>query len=333
MTGILLLGMPFWGEQEDIGKARQRLLKKIPIPANAIALEQINSFPAEEEGRFLLHNPCSLLMGSNSELYIVDRADNCIFICDNNGRFLRTLGRKGQGPGEFLSPGKVLAAQDSLIVLNQGNSRVDFFDLSGQFKRSFKIFKSYRDCAVHSGRIYLTSMGQRDEKLVDVLDFQGNRLFSFGDTRYDHYLLNWCRIAISSDGNIYLAFEHLPAIQRYTVDGRLLNEFRLKRPMSDIQEDINIRQARVKKPGPSAAAVITTSIVAVDNGVYVLHVYPRVEIFHFDPEGRPKRAFWYEYADAYFQDMLISRNQDAEHFYLLDIKSGTVLVLGLKIHK
>ena len=65
-----------------------------------------------------------------------------IRVFDVAGRFLRAIGRRGNGPGEFgeFSTVRVLRAPDgSLVAYDGGNLRVHHFDSSGTYQRTVRI--------------------------------------------------------------------------------------------------------------------------------------------------------------------------------------------------
>jgi hypothetical protein len=56
-------------------------------------------------------------------------------IFDGNGIFLRSIGRKGEGPGEFLGALQLVALSDtSFAVFDQGNQRLSVFDTTGTLR-------------------------------------------------------------------------------------------------------------------------------------------------------------------------------------------------------
>jgi hypothetical protein len=51
-------------------------------------------------------------------------------VYEPSGNFLKSIGRKGAGPGEFRFPGPMLAARDSVAVFDASNGRVTVLDAS-----------------------------------------------------------------------------------------------------------------------------------------------------------------------------------------------------------
>jgi sugar lactone lactonase YvrE len=57
-----------------------------------------------------------------------------IAVYDRNGRFLRTFGRLGSGPGEFRTPhGVDIDGMNRLVVADRGNNRLQILELDGTY--------------------------------------------------------------------------------------------------------------------------------------------------------------------------------------------------------
>lgn len=64
------------------------------------------------------------------EIFILDFKDNTISKYDWEGRLIKRVGRKGQGPMDFLGPKCLCASNDKLFLLDQMNTRIAEFDLN-----------------------------------------------------------------------------------------------------------------------------------------------------------------------------------------------------------
>jgi hypothetical protein len=80
-----------------------------------------------------------LEVGPDGTIYTVHPQENAIRVHDSAGAFLRTIGRAGEGPGEFDSPGPIGMLGDTLWVLDYGTYRFSFFDLAGNLLGSQRI--------------------------------------------------------------------------------------------------------------------------------------------------------------------------------------------------
>ncbi len=52
----------------------------------------------------LINRPFEIRLAADGTVYVLDWGDVCIRVFDANGKLLRQVGRKGQGPGEFDTP-------------------------------------------------------------------------------------------------------------------------------------------------------------------------------------------------------------------------------------
>ncbi|MDZ7392440.1 MAG: 6-bladed beta-propeller [candidate division KSB1 bacterium] len=80
----------------------------------------------QKEGGLFLAQPSGILVLRDS-IYITDAKDHCIKVADMEGNLIRTIGRRGQGPGEFNQPWEIVANDSFVFVYDVGNSRVQIF--------------------------------------------------------------------------------------------------------------------------------------------------------------------------------------------------------------
>ena len=72
----------------------------------------------------------------SGNIYIVDRKAGHIKVFDENGTFVRTVGKKGKGPGETDRPRNIqITAQKEIAVSDSSSRRILFFSLDGKFLR------------------------------------------------------------------------------------------------------------------------------------------------------------------------------------------------------
>ncbi len=77
-------------------------------------------------------------------LYVVETKANRILKLTWQGRFLKSWGTKGGGPGQFNSPTKVTVANNgSVFVADTGNHRIQEFSAEGEFIRAWDFPFSY----------------------------------------------------------------------------------------------------------------------------------------------------------------------------------------------
>ena len=77
---------------------------------------------------------------SNGNIVVANRGTNELRFYDPNGTYVRTVGREGDGPGEFRSMGEPwLLGSDSIVISDVLYQRLTVFDINGQLGRSFQL--------------------------------------------------------------------------------------------------------------------------------------------------------------------------------------------------
>jgi hypothetical protein len=81
------------------------------------------------------------MVGEDGRFYVTDTGNQRIVIFDSDGKYSHSLGREGQGPGEFLSPRLIYAEKDTVAVwdMAMGNWRISYFKPDGLFLTSVSI--------------------------------------------------------------------------------------------------------------------------------------------------------------------------------------------------
>lgn len=127
------------------------------------------------------HYPRGLAINEDGDIFILDSGNNRIQRFDKNGYFLDTIGRKGQGPGEFQTPYDITSKKNKLFVADYGNRRVQCLDRNGRYIFGFQVRGSFIRISVDSkDNIYLPYY--TDKFLVHKYSKKGEFLGSFVKT-------------------------------------------------------------------------------------------------------------------------------------------------------
>jgi len=87
----------------------------------------------------MLNKPLDLKVDNQGRVYVMDWGDVHIKVYDSQGRFLRTIGRQGQGPGEFDTPSFFnLTKSGKICILDGRQRRVTFLTSQGEYVSSFR---------------------------------------------------------------------------------------------------------------------------------------------------------------------------------------------------
>ena len=79
----------------------------------------------------------SLGFDARDNLYVLDRGSHRVMVYDASGRFVRQIGRKGGGPGNFSAPMAMAVFPDGRVVVSDVARRAfSVFDGDGKFLRS-----------------------------------------------------------------------------------------------------------------------------------------------------------------------------------------------------
>ena len=167
---------------------------KTPLhPERTVAFEEELSIgPQDEEGNIVLSRPVWYVVDEREFIYICDIQDLWIKVFDPDGRLIRTIGRKGSGPGEFQSIGEIaLVPGGRFLVLDWEAHRVSLFGTDGNFINSHQFPGWSYDIFVTTDSMYARDeriFGPQTQLFVKAYDFSGDELFSLGKFEPHHSL-------------------------------------------------------------------------------------------------------------------------------------------------
>jgi hypothetical protein len=164
-------------------------------PDRSVAFEEDLSIgPGNASDAIRLYMPRSYAVDGGGFIYISDDKDPGIKVFDPEGRPVRTIGSKGNGPGEFqLVTSLAFLSDGRLLALDSELNRISLFDPDGRFigshqwtilSSSFKIYLVTDSFYVRE--VTTTEPGKepktwRRRLRVAAFDFSGKEVLSFGD--------------------------------------------------------------------------------------------------------------------------------------------------------
>lgn len=158
-------------------------------PDKTVLFEKDLSISSEdEEGNIVLFDPRQYLVDSDENIYISESSDQVIKVFSPDGEYIKTIGAKGDGPGEFQSIGYLgFTPEGSFVVLDIQARRTNLFDASGLFLKSFtwqnfisRAFLFKNNSYIYQENVY--GENRQDRKLfVSEIDYGGDEIRSYGE--------------------------------------------------------------------------------------------------------------------------------------------------------
>ena len=190
----------------------------------------------------IFYMPADIAFDSQGNIYVLDSGNHRIQKFSPDGKYLATIGRQGQGPGEFQYPQSLsIDSEGYLYISDMGNRKIQVLKPGGGEHHSLQL------TGLELGNIRMTSTGKivmgggggmmimsggMDEdqdlgKLLTVLDSEGKVIQEFGEKLdYKDFLMNRSgnqyHFAVDKDGNMYVAFDVQNRIDKYSPEGELL---------------------------------------------------------------------------------------------------------------
>jgi sugar lactone lactonase YvrE len=139
----------------------------------------------EAAGERKLNQPNDIAIAANGDIFVVQghtpgltRGDARVLKFDRTGKFLKSWGGKGKGPGQFdVAHGIAIDAKGLLWVMDRENQRIQVFDPEGTFVREMKY--AGLPCSVDIGKQYVY-MANGFAGQVVRLDLSGKVLAAMG---------------------------------------------------------------------------------------------------------------------------------------------------------
>lgn len=206
----------------------------------------------------VLNRPQDLKVDSQGNIYVLDWGDVDIKVFAPDGRRLRTVGRKGQGPGEFDTPAYfVLSADDRIFLLSGRQNQIIVLSDTGTYLSSFRLDGFCHGLAVDGqNRIYYTrflspepgggedfqliqnrkalirtdEQGEQATKLGEYLDVtmmrkvmrSGEGVSSQSLTSRESYTTSWL---VGPDDRVYLGYNKDYRLEVYDPEWNLVFRF------------------------------------------------------------------------------------------------------------
>lgn len=209
-------------------------------PKIALKLIQTIGDVNTTDNDFAFNSPLDIVLDASGNIFVLDSGNQRIQKFSPQGRHLATIGRKGQGPGEFESPASLdIDAQGNLYVLDDGRNRIEVFSAAGRPVRTLALTKLSlaRARRLGSGSFIAQSQSRfglpgetkekRTPRLIELLDPEMKVIKEFGEgldygDDMTNTIANSFYFATDERDDVFLGFAFQNRVEKYASDGRLL---------------------------------------------------------------------------------------------------------------
>jgi len=314
---------------------------------DAVPLKQVGELPdpAWEQQGIFLHLPLGLRIDQEAlVLYIADNGSADIKIIGLSDESISTLGRRGQGPGEFSYPSRIGLLPDGGFWVRD-MMRLQKFDSDQQLVSTIQppfIMHSFA-AMPDGGFIIARSTLNEGGTLLARFDSEGNQLFDFGhidplipgkpDPQQAAALGEVC--ITEHDNRIVTVSGIVGTISSYDLSGRQETHAVIDHPFISELRDLNVEFMRRAVNGQDYGNRILHYLIcdmqgARDGSFWILtKTPPCIGIFKVQLSGAVTESYMWriEDHDAYPNGFAVLELDDSIRFYLSAIHSANIVVL------
>lgn len=256
------------------------------LEAEVSRFKIIREFPSQaqmDKGGFVFHQPHRFCVVEDL-LFVCDQRAHKIFKMDLKGNLINSIGSHGQGPGEFHLPLTVIVNNRILFVGDNGNSRIQVFNLDGKLEKVIKMINPINDFVVIDGEIFNLmnrTISFEDEKpaIFGILNMDGEMIKktseSFQSDYRDRRFDNRVRLRVINRNEIHALQMYGTTYRIYNTNGDKIKEIELQIDPLD-----NKKYRKMKY------LYTYTSFDTCDGKIYACKVAKgRIEIYIFDMMG------------------------------------------------
>ena len=293
----------------------------------------VMSFPQESDDVLLIF-PTGFQWDEEDNIYVIDQNQSAIIKYTENGEFIKQIGRRGQGPGEFEMPHEFVYDNKMLLIVDQGNRRVQILNSDGKYLSSFKLFRlimniSHFNNVIIGQQLYRSNEFEfQDIYLITKYNRQGEILDSFGEPINKTIGISKLPPTASKvmlkiyKNKIYALYWYYPLLQVYSFKGELLKTYKFDNKMYKdlIPGNYNLQKILTARNYINLRYLFLAFDINND-GLFLCIYKNDIEIHHYNFEGELRHIYIYKHEnddEFYVTDLKVVDNNAEEYkFYVL----------------
>lgn len=281
-------------------------------------------------------------------VFILDGRQSKVFVVDNKAKYLYTIGRPGQGPGDLEHPSDFFITDNDLVyILNSMSNRIEVFSVDGRFIKRIQLIIPKEIFYSHPSGILVTRESDiivaysLSQHLIDIFNENGEYLRTLLKRENDVIIPgdnigNCSQIQFYPQETAILHFDYFTGLfTKISKTGKIDKQFSASIPLHNkevtkIQNDILAKRNEKKANSTSIKEFQLWSRFCMDEdqNVYVISLLRKKgenqKMYVFSSRG--EYLYWINtprindiaYADDlyYFQGMYMFKTPDDEMFMI-----------------
>ncbi|MGH7552736.1 MAG: 6-bladed beta-propeller, partial [Longimicrobiales bacterium] len=152
LTALLLAG-PLSAQQRVVLPEKAQTLAGAPTDVFSVGKEEGESWE-------MLSNVQAVTFDRQNNLYVMDSGNFRVLVFDARGKFLRQVGKQGNGPGELTFPlGIALAPDGNIVVADMGRGGFTIFKPDGSYVKNVNAPEGKRPGGPGTGNLIVDASG------------------------------------------------------------------------------------------------------------------------------------------------------------------------------
>ena len=197
--------------------------------------EELSIGGAEGREEYILSDIRDIGVDEGERIYILDSKESHIKVFNKMGEYIKTIGKKGQGPGEMRRPTSLQVTSQNEIVVNDSAARkLHFFTLDGNFLRAVSQTKMifFSNPKVDNEGNIIASYMIMDQEVTYVLkkfNPQLEKIFTIFSTEvlkypYINPFFPQCYWEITKENNVIWGFADKYELHIINSEGKLIKK-------------------------------------------------------------------------------------------------------------